>query len=166
MTSMYRSISEFVGDWAYEEGLTLQVLETLTDASLSQAVLPGKRTLGDLGWHLVSSVNGMLSAGGLGVEGPSFSAPTPTSAAEIVDGYKKVSAAATAALKQEWTDAKLPEALKLFGVIDTTYGGLLQLVVRHQIHHRGQMTVLMRQAGLVPPGVYGPNEEASAAMRS
>ncbi|MCK4657684.1 MAG: hypothetical protein KAT85_11650, partial [candidate division Zixibacteria bacterium] len=27
------------------------------------------------------------------------------------------------------------------------------------IHHRGQMTVLMRQAGLKVPGVYGPSME-------
>ena len=165
MSEMYRSIQDFLANWAHEEALTLQVLDTLTDASLPQAVLPGKRTLGDLGWHLVSSVNGMLGAGGLSVEGPSFHAPTPTSAAEIAAEYRKVSAAAVSALKEQWTDGKLPESLKLFGVIDTTYGGLLQLVINHQIHHRGQMTVLMRQAGLVPPGVYGPNEEATAAMR-
>jgi uncharacterized damage-inducible protein DinB len=29
----------------------------------------------------------------------------------------------------------------------------------HEIHHRGQMTVLMRQAGLKVPGVYGPSRE-------
>ena len=29
----------------------------------------------------------------------------------------------------------------------------------HQIDHRGQMTVLMRQAGLNVPGVYGPSLE-------
>ena len=34
----------------------------------------------------------------------------------------------------------------------------------HQTHHRGQMTVLMRQAGLTVPGVYGPAREEWAAM--
>jgi hypothetical protein len=28
------------------------------------------------------------------------------------------------------------------------------------------MTVLLRQAGLVPPGVYGPSREESAALRA
>ncbi|TLS50048.1 damage-inducible protein DinB [Paenibacillus antri] len=162
---MYRSLNDFFQDWAQEEALTLKVLETLTDASLPQAVSDGKRTLGDLGWHLVSSVSGMLGAGGLQVEGPGFDSPTPTDASEIVEGYRRVSEKAVAALKQHWNDEKLSEKLMLFGFIDTTYGGLLNLIVRHQIHHRGQMTVLIRQAGLVPPGVYGPNEEESAAMR-
>ena len=35
----------------------------------------------------------------------------------------------------------------------------LQVLVVHQAHHRGQMTVLMRQAGLEVPGVYGPSRE-------
>jgi len=35
----------------------------------------------------------------------------------------------------------------------------LQVLVVHQAHHRGQMTVLMRQAGLKVPGVYGPARE-------
>ena len=38
-------------------------------------------------------------------------------------------------------------------------GRTLGALVNHQIHHRGQMTVLMRQAGLEVPGVYGPAKE-------
>ncbi|MEW5994556.1 MAG: DinB family protein, partial [Candidatus Zixiibacteriota bacterium] len=32
----------------------------------------------------------------------------------------------------------------------------LLALIQHQIHHRGQMTVLMRQAGLKVPSIYGP----------
>jgi uncharacterized damage-inducible protein DinB len=38
-------------------------------------------------------------------------------------------------------------------------GFTLFALVAHQAHHRGQMTVLMRQAGLQVPGVYGPSLE-------
>jgi uncharacterized damage-inducible protein DinB len=38
-------------------------------------------------------------------------------------------------------------------------GYTLAVLVRHQAHHRGQMTVLMRQAHLRVPGVYGPARE-------
>jgi len=163
---MYRSVQDFLEDWSRESALTLNVLSALTDASLSQRVTPERgRTLGELAWHLAGSISGMLGAGGLQVEGPGFGAPVPGSAREIADVYKKTSEAAAAAVRREWTDGKLAEKLLLFGRIDTTYGGLLNTIVRHQIHHRGQMTVLMRQAGLVPPGVYGPNEEETAAMR-
>ncbi|WP_258881781.1 DinB family protein [Paenibacillus sp. sptzw28] len=43
---------------------------------------------------------------------------------------------------------------------------LIKYPKRHQIHHRGQMTILIRQAGLTAPGIYGPNEEETAAMRA
>jgi uncharacterized damage-inducible protein DinB len=42
-------------------------------------------------------------------------------------------------------------------------GMILKMLNGHQIHHRGQMTVLMRQAGLKVPGVYGPSKEEWAA---
>jgi uncharacterized damage-inducible protein DinB len=45
-----------------------------------------------------------------------------------------------------------------------TKGTVLVSLITHQAHHRGQMTVLMRQAGLKVPGVYGPAREEWAAM--
>lgn len=38
-------------------------------------------------------------------------------------------------------------------------GALLQAANLHQVHHRGQMTVLMRQAGLHVPSIYGPSRD-------
>jgi uncharacterized damage-inducible protein DinB len=40
----------------------------------------------------------------------------------------------------------------------------LQILIRHEIHHRAQMTVLMRQAGLKVPGIYGPSRDEWQAM--
>jgi uncharacterized damage-inducible protein DinB len=41
---------------------------------------------------------------------------------------------------------------------------VLSIVLSHQTHHRGQMTVLMRQAGVPVPGMYGPSREEWEAM--
>jgi uncharacterized damage-inducible protein DinB len=35
----------------------------------------------------------------------------------------------------------------------------LGFIVSHQIHHRAQLTVVMRLNGLNVPGVYGPSKE-------
>ena len=43
-------------------------------------------------------------------------------------------------------------------------GTTLLALILHQTHHRAQMTVLMRQAGLAVPGLYGPAREEWAAM--
>ena len=40
-----------------------------------------------------------------------------------------------------------------------TRGFSLGALVNHEIHHRGQMTVLMRQAGQKVPGLMGPAKE-------
>ena len=42
-------------------------------------------------------------------------------------------------------------------------GHSLQVLLVHQTHHRGQMTVLMRQAGLPVPSIYGPVKEGWSA---
>jgi uncharacterized damage-inducible protein DinB len=43
-------------------------------------------------------------------------------------------------------------------------GTVLSILVRHEAHHRAQLTVLMRQAGLAVPGCYGPAKEEWAGM--
>lgn len=164
---MYQSIEQVVNDWNQEAALTLKVLEAMTDASLKQAVSATRRkTLGELAWHVASAPVGILGSAGLQIAGPDFKRPVPESAAEIVEAYRGMSAAVADAIKAQWTDARLSESVLLFGAMNMTYDGVVTLVVRHQIHHRGQMTILMRQADAVPPGVYGPNEEEGAAIRA
>lgn len=163
---MYASLNAALADWKFEASLTLKVLDKLTDASLKQAVSDAQpRTLGDLAWHLVGSLGAFLNAAGLQLEVPNH-ADKPATAAAIADAYRRVDDMAMTALREKWSDAKLQEPIKLFGFIDTTYGGVLNMMIRHQIHHRAQMTILMRQAGLAAPGLYGPNEEETAAMRA
>ena len=38
-------------------------------------------------------------------------------------------------------------------------------LLHHQIHHRGQLSVLIRLAGGVAPAPYGPNREEMAKLR-
>lgn len=41
-----------------------------------------------------------------------------------------------------------------------TNAAFLHFTLVHQAHHRGQMTVLMRQAGLRIPELYGPTYDS------
>jgi len=43
-------------------------------------------------------------------------------------------------------------------------GMTLLYLMLHQAHHRGQITVLMRQAGLKVTGIYGPAKEEWQTM--
>ena len=40
------------------------------------------------------------------------------------------------------------------------------MIISHNIHHRGQLTLMCRLAGGQAPGLYGPNREETAAMRA
>ncbi|MCM3764734.1 DinB family protein [Neobacillus niacini] len=87
----------------------------------------------------------------------------PSSAEEIADSFRKVSADTIDALKQQWTDASLSEMKNVFGM-DMPGGIMLLMLNKHIIHHRGQISVLFRQAGLRVPGIYGPTRQDWSQM--
>ncbi len=43
---------------------------------------------------------------------------------------------------------------------------LWNLVLMHNIHHRGQLVLMCRLAGGTPIGVFGPTREQMAAMKA
>ena len=69
---MYRTIADFTQDFAYEREMTRKLLENLTEASLSQAVRPGGRTLGKLAAHIIHTLVEMPGVAGLRVEEAPF----------------------------------------------------------------------------------------------
>ena len=99
----------------------------------------------------------MMERTGLKVAGPSHDSPPPASAGAIVAAYETASKAVADGVAG-WTDATLEVEDDMYGE-KWPRGSTLQALVVHQAHHRGQMTVLMRQAGLKVPGVYGPARE-------
>lgn len=160
---MFTRIDDFAKDWAQESALTSKIFEALTDASLSQAPSKDDRSLGRVAWHIVTSIPDMLGRTSLPVKSVTADAPMPPAAAEMAAAYKKVAEEAARSIRDNWTDDTLKVADNLYG---TTWprGVTLEVLIRHEIHHRAQMTVLMRLAGLKPPGVYGPAREEWAAI--
>ncbi len=162
---MYRSLDDFASAWAQESESTLKVLRALTDASLAQPVVPGGRTLGFLAWHITCSLTEIGTHAALDVPGPTEQtyAAVPAHAADIAAQYERSAAALLAAVRATWTDAQLDGTIPMYGE-QWTRGFVLTVLMNHQWHHRGQMTVLMRQAGLSVPGVCGPSREEWAAI--
>ncbi|HEY5122468.1 MAG TPA: DinB family protein [Ignavibacteria bacterium] len=160
---MYKTISDFIRDWKSESESTIKVLANLSDDSLKYMSHQGGRTIGFLAWHIVITVGEMMNKSGLKVECPEENSPEPASAKEIENTYKNVSASMVKEIESKWTDATLDEELDLYGET-WKIGYLLRSLVYHQIHHRGQLTILMRQAKLPVPGVYGPSREEWSQM--
>lgn len=155
---MFTTTESFATMWQQESTDTSRVLAQLTDATLGQAVVPGGRTLGRLAWHLVGTIREMPERMGLVVDGPSEERPIPGSAASIREAYDRASRSLLELVEREWDDASLATEHDMYGE-RWTRAFALTVLVHHQIHHRGQMTVLMRQAGLTVPGIYGPSRE-------
>ncbi len=160
---MYNSIEEFLKDWKYESDSTIKLLKNLTDESLNQKVTPDGRSLGFIAWHLAQTSPEMMGKTGLKVEGPEENEPVPQKANEIVAGYEKTANSLAEQLKKNWSDNMLNEEDEMYG-FKWKKGMTLMYHNLHQAHHRGQMTVLMRQAGLKVTGVYGPAKEEWVEM--
>lgn len=154
---MFKTIEHFVSEWKPETAMTEKLLAALTDASLGQEAAPGHRTLGRIAWHIVYTVHEMMAEAGLTSEAPEES-PPPARAADILAAYRAAVAKFEEALRAQWTDAALAEKRPMYGG-QWTGAEVLASLLKHEIHHRGQMTVLMRMAGLRVPGLYGPAME-------
>jgi uncharacterized damage-inducible protein DinB len=160
---MFRKLADFEKTWSQESEATLKVLRALTDASLQQAVAPSDRTLGRMAWHVTQTLGEMMARTGLALAGPAEHAPVPARAAEIAAAYEAAARSLAEQLSSKWDDAALLAEDDMYGE-RWPRGVTLFALVAHQAHHRGQMTVLMRQAGLSVPGVYGPAREEWAAF--
>lgn len=160
---MFRKLEDFYAAWQYLTEGTQKVFSELTDENLNQAVAEGHRKLGGLAWHIIVTIPEMLELVGLKMAEFDVKALPPRSADEIRAAYKRVTEFWLKAVKENWQDADLEKTDNLYGEV-WPRGLTLKVMMDHEIHHRGQMTVLLRQAGANVPGVYGPAKEEWAAM--
>ena len=155
---MYRRIQDFLGSWAYETEAMLKVLDAMTDESLEQQVHGEGRTLGRISWHIVQTLPEMGGRTGLRIPGPGEEDPVPDTVQEIAARFKGAADSVAEQIQGNWSDDDLEVEDDMYGE-RWMRGRSLGVLIRHQAHHRGQMTVLLRQAGLTVPGVYGPAKE-------
>jgi uncharacterized damage-inducible protein DinB len=153
---MLTTIEIFEKQWQSESGFTQKIFNALTDDSLSQSINDGHRTIGRIAWHICQTIPEMMNNTGLKLQ--ELKAPVPTDAKVIQETYEKAAKALSEQVKSDWTDETLQEEDDLYGE-KWKKGATLLILIKHEIHHRGQITVLMRQAGLIVPDIYGPAKE-------
>ena len=152
---MYRNKSELLGLFDEERQKTLSTLELISPESLEHAIAPGFMTLGELALHLVLSIPAITKF--LGFE---YSEVPATGAKlgpkELVDFYRAISLECSGQITSRLDDESL--FAEAFSVYSHSWSAAytLSVLLRHEIHHRGQLSVLMRQAGLPLPDIYGP----------
>ena len=154
---MLRTIPDFLQAWSRESAITEKLLRQLTQESLAQPVDPGGRTLGRIAWHLTVSLGDLMHRLGLAIDCPTEEGDVPALPV-IRDTYRRAASSIAELVRDRWSEAELTREFDMFGE-RWTGAESLEMMLRHEIHHRGQMTILMRQAGLTVPGVYGPARE-------
>ena len=153
--------------WDMEAQLTTQLLEALPTNQYDFRPDAGGRSLGEMAWHL-SEIEGYISygitKGAVTFQEAPPNLQRPREVRLLAPGYRRVHEEAVARLG-DLTDAQLdrelPFADRRMPVRDLLWGAILM----HLIHHRGQLSLMCRLAGGVPPAIYGPNREQMAAMR-
>lgn len=160
---MYRKIKDFQNVWDYEASETLKIFNDLTNESLNQKVTETGRSLGFLAWHIVTTIKELFGHAGIEIDGADPETETPKTVAEIVAGFEKAVKSLNEELPKNWSDENLTDKIQMYGET-WTKGFTLTCFLMHAAHHRGQMTILMRQAGLKVHGVYGPAKEEWEAM--
>jgi len=160
---MIRKIKDFQESWAYEAEQTAMLFDKLTDNSLNQRITEDGRSLGFLAWHIVLTLGEMLMKVGLTINCPPEDTEPPAGAGEIAETYKRAAQSVSEEITKNWSDETLEIEDEMYGMT-WTRGTTLSMLINHQAHHRGQVTVLMRQAGVPIVGVYGPAKEEWEAM--
>lgn len=155
---MYRTIEDFITDWGYESESTLKLFRNISNEALNKKDHENVRSIAVLSWHITITLSEMLNKAGLKVSGPDEHSKAPSDIAEIISEYERSARSVTEQVKKQWTDASLKEEANMYGQ-NWKNGVTLSILIKHQAHHRGQLTVLMRHAGLKVAGMYGPSKE-------
>jgi uncharacterized damage-inducible protein DinB len=157
---MFLSLAHFINTWQYETASTVKLFSSLTNESLHQSLGPQVRTLRRLANHIVETIPEMAHAAGLGMEEEKYDISDVN---QLIRTYEVQAMRLAEKVNTQWTDASLAEDVPMYGET-WKKGFVLWVLVMHQVHHRSQMTVLMRMQGLAVPGLYGPSREEWVAM--
>ena len=154
-----------------EAHATRRLLERVPDDRLGWKPHPKARTLGQLALH-VAIVPGAVAELGCApspVQAPSFGTdPAPAHASELLPALDRSLAQAKAAVGA-LDDAALAETWRLVAgdreVLAVPRAGFLRSVMlNHWYHHRGQLTVYLRELGVAIPSIYGPSADENPFM--
>jgi uncharacterized damage-inducible protein DinB len=155
---MYRQVADFVRDWAYESEMTVKVFEGIPDEKKSNKLNENVRTLERLAWHITQTLSEMPTRAGLLEQDSLEHVPVPATFREITDIYSQQSKLIAQRVSEKWKDKDLEDKVEMYGE-QWEKGTVLSILIRHQAHHRAQMTTIMRMSGLTVPGIYGPSKE-------
>lgn len=156
---MFNSKDELLTQWNFETASTQKLFAVLTDACLEFPDNPNHMPIGRIASHIINSARFMLNRTGEGPEGLCAKRDIPTTAVGLQEEYRSTVDMISKCIETDWTDETLRKIVTITPYLNVPLDNAMYLVLRHEIHHRGQLTILLRQFGLEIPGVMGPAKE-------
>jgi uncharacterized damage-inducible protein DinB len=155
---------EFLRVCEQEYQTTLKLLKAYPEDKVELRPHEKLRTARELAWGLTNNepwmLNGITSGNFMGDE----RTDAPATMREIIANYEKVHSDAMSKIRK-MNDSDFDKSVDFFvapkkmGKVKVT--DLLGIMVKDQIHHRGQLSVYLRIAGAKVPSIYGPTADES-----
>ena len=147
-----------------EAQTTRRVLERVPDDKLAWRPHARARTLGELALH-IAQVPGNVAqiAAQSPVQAPKFSDPSPRRASELIPALDQSIAKAKSVLGG-MDDAAMMSTWRMMNgdrelLAIPRIAFLRSVLLNHWYHHRGQLTVYLKELDVPIPSVYGPSAD-------
>lgn len=147
-----------------EAQTTKRVLDRIPEDKLAWKPHPKAFSLGQLALH-VASVPGSVAAFAVpdSMEAPNFSQPEAKTRQEVLDTFSEslktakdtLSKMDDARLMSTWSLTKNGKVLMSIPRI----GFIRSILMNHNYHHRGQLSVYLRILNVPVPSIYGPSAD-------
>jgi uncharacterized damage-inducible protein DinB len=157
-------IDSLLQELEQEAATTRRVLERVPDDQLGWRPHKKARTLGELALHVAGTPGAVATlAAQSEIQAPTFTDPSPTSASELIPALDESIATAKRVLGK-MDDATLNAKWRMMRdgreIMSIPRIALLRsIMLNHWYHHRGQLTMYLRQLGVPVPSIYGPSAD-------
>jgi len=157
-------IDALLQELEHEAKTTRRVLERVPDGQLGWRPHPKSRTLGELALHVAGTPGAVARfATQSEMQPPDFEDRVPKTASELLPALEE-SIATAKQLLGSMDDATLNATwrLKRNGqeIMAIPRAMLLRsIMLNHWYHHRGQLSVYLRELGVPVPSIYGPSAD-------
>ena len=148
-----------------EAQTTRRLLERVPEERLTWRPHAKARTLGELALHVATVPGGVAEfvSQPSPVQAPQFVDPSPSTASELVPALDESIGKAKKILGK-MDDAALLETWRLMSgdreiVAIPRIGFVRSVMLNHWYHHRGQLSVYLRELDIPVPSIYGPSAD-------
>ncbi len=147
-----------------EAKTTRRVLERVPDAHLAWKPHEKSMSLGQLALHIATVPGGVATmASAPSIQAPAFVQPAASTAAELLPALDASIAQARSVL-EDMDDAPMMATFtvmlgdrEMMALPRAAF--LRSVMLNHWYHHRGQLSVYLRQLGVPVPSIYGPSAD-------